>query len=368
MLILQKKNGVQPFSLKYTKEPESPTGSTAAVDISPSYFIVGSAGDSTALIYNRSTGALLHTIPDPNAPSSDQFGSAVAITESYAIVGANAADNASGKAYIYNPSTGALLHTLTNPNAFGVTTGDKFASAVAINESYAVSTANWESDAGGAQSGKAYIFNPATGALLHTLDNPNTYGSTVNDYFGDWASLSNSYLAIGAHGDRSAGGSVYIFNPATGGLIQSIFNPNVSGSYVSDYFGHVIDMTDSYLVSGAHREDEGGSNSGTAYIFNPVTGVLLHTLDNPNQSSNDNFGNSVAITNTYTAVAAYGEDGFSGKVYIFNTSTGALTHTFDNPNFSGGTANDLFGASIAIDGSQLIITAAGEKITYVYNL
>ena len=36
-------------------------------------------------------------------------------------------------------------------------------------------------DAGGTQSGKAYIYNTVTGALLHTLDNPNPYGTSQSD-------------------------------------------------------------------------------------------------------------------------------------------------------------------------------------------
>ena len=35
-------------------------------------------------------------------------------------------------------------------------------------------------------SGKAYIFNVTSGALVHTLDNPNAYGTSETDYFG-WA-------------------------------------------------------------------------------------------------------------------------------------------------------------------------------------
>ena len=59
-----------------------------------------------------------------------------------------------------------------------------------------------EDDAGGASSGKAYIYNTATGALLHTLDNPNAYGTSANDLFGSSVAISDTYAIVGAYAER----------------------------------------------------------------------------------------------------------------------------------------------------------------------
>ena len=111
-------------------------------------------------------GDLLYTLDNPNAYStsaSDYFGHRVAISESYAIVGAYLEDDAggtsSGKAYIFSTSTGALLYTLDNPNAYSTSAADAFGYSVAISESYAIAGAYAEDDAGGSTSGKAYIFS-----------------------------------------------------------------------------------------------------------------------------------------------------------------------------------------------------------------
>ena len=90
-------------------------------------------------------GGLLHTLDNPNPYStstSDNFGRVVAISGNYAIAGAYLEDDAggtsSGKAYIFSTSTGALLHTLDNPTAYGTSANDRFGYSVAISESYAI--------------------------------------------------------------------------------------------------------------------------------------------------------------------------------------------------------------------------------------
>ena len=90
----------------------------------------------------------------------------------------------SGKAYIFNVTSGALVHTLDNPNAYGTSSTDYFGFSVAISGNSAIVGAYQEDDAGGSSSGKVYIFNVTSGALVHTLDNPNAYGTSYDDRFG----------------------------------------------------------------------------------------------------------------------------------------------------------------------------------------
>ena len=55
------------------------------------------------------------------------------------------------------------------------------AQSVAMSGNNAIVSAYAEDDAGGPSSGKAYIFNVTSGALVHTLDNPNAYGTSSSD-------------------------------------------------------------------------------------------------------------------------------------------------------------------------------------------
>jgi len=325
------------------------------------------------------TGNLLNTLDNPNpygTSASDAFGYDVAICDSYAIVGAYNEDEegmtGSGKVYIFNPSTGALLRTLDNPNAYGTSFADGFGSRVAICDSYAIACASQEDEASRVASGKAYIFNPSTGALLYTLDNPNAYGTAADDVFGTGVAICDSYAIVGAPAEDDAGGSssgkAYIFNPATGALLHTLNNPNAYGTSESDAFGTAVAICDSYaIVSAMSEDDAGGAGSGKAYIFDTSTGALLHTLNNPNAygtTVGDNFGSKVAICESYAIVGAPAEDDAdgtgSGKAYVFNPATGALLYTLDNPNAYSTSANDGFGSAVSVCNSYIIVGAQLE--------
>ena len=201
-----------------------------------------------------------------------------------------------------------------------------------------------------------------------TLDNPNAYGTIVNDNFGYSVAISGNYAIVGTYyedeASRTDSGKAYIFDVTTGQLKWTLDNPNAYGSSAYDYFGWSVAISGNYAIVGARNEDDasGGSNSGKAYIFDVTTGQLKWTLDNPNAygtSASDSFGWSVAIDGNYAIVSAYLEDDASGtdsgKAYIFDVTTGQLKWTLDNPNPYGSSETDQFGYSVAISGNYAIV-------------
>jgi len=330
---------------------------------------------------------LTQTLSNPNVygtTTDDGFGASVDISGSRLIVGAIGEDDAggsfSGKAYVYDLDTNSLLYTLSNPNAFGTSNGDSFGASVGISSSYLIvgapgETKIDENDYNYFQTGKAYIFNATTGALLHTLDNPSPgYGGgfTTEENFGRAVAISNTRAIVGAYwGGGAYRGRAYIYNTATGALLYTLSN---TATTYSSLFGYSVDISDSYAIVGAYEFDESPSTnddrSGRAYIYNATTGALLFTLSNPNAVSTrrlDRFGFSVAISDSYAAVGAVGERSvgpisysLSGAVYIFSPTTGALLRTISNPNPIDPALSDTFGSSVAISGSRLIVGAAVE--------
>ncbi len=332
-----------------------------------------------AYIFNVTTGALVHTLDNPNAygtSDSDYFGQAVAIHGNHAIITAPYEDSDTGlnpgAAYIFNVTTGALVHTLDNPNAYGTSADDYIGFVVDISDNYAIVGAQYEDDAGGSGSGKAYIFDVTTGALLFTLDNPNAYGTSVNDFFGYSVGVSGNYAIVGAAGEDAAGGNAsgkaYIYNASTGALVHTLNNPNAYGTSANDTFGYSVAVDGNYAIVGAYGDaNASGNYAGAAYIFNVTTGALVHTLLNPNAygtSGFDFFGESVDISGDYAIVGAQNEDDSggteSGKAYIFNVSTGALIRTLDNPNIFGTSGEDGFGLALGISGRYVIVGASRE--------
>ena len=267
----------------------------------------------------------------------------------------------------------SLFYTLDNPNTFGTGDNDLFGNKIGISDTHAIVGTYLEDDVGATSSGKAYIYNLATGALVHTLDNPNAYSTTQSDYFGISVDIDGNNAIVGAYLEDEAGntssGKAYIFNVTTGALIHTLDNPNTSGTAASDVFGDAVAISGNYCIVGAWGEDDGANQSGTAYIFNVTTGALVHTVDNPTQNASDQFGRQLDIDGDYAIVGVPGEDqpiASSGRAYIFNVTTGALVHTLDNPNTYYTAQDDFFGSAVAISGNYAIVTARGED-TVVFN-
>jgi hypothetical protein len=356
-------------------------------DISSTHAIMGAYSEDgvdgsavgKAYIFNLSDGSLAYTLDNPSAYGTgyfDFFGYAVSISDTYAIVGAYYEDDAggsdSGKAYIFNLSDGSLAYTLDNPNAYGTSENDRFGYAVSISDTYAIVGAYDEDEAGAIGSGKAYIYDLSDGSLAYTLDNPNAYGTAVGDNFGRGISISDTYAIVGAYYEDDASGTnsgkAYIFDLSDGSLVYTLDNPNPYGTSDNDYFAYAVSISDTHAIVGAYYEDDaGGTSSGKAYIYDLSDGSLLYTLDNPTAygtSDNDQFGYAVSISSTHAIVGAYFEDDAggtnSGKAYIYDLSDGSLINTLDNPNAYGTSDNDYFGSSVAISSTHVLVGAFTE--------
>ena len=300
------------------------------------YYSVGGGGGGGA---DFSSTTLAYTLDNPNAygtSADDRFGYSVAMSSNYAIVGSPYEDDAggttSGKAYIFDVSDGSLAYTLDNPNAYDTSADDRFGLSVAISSNYAIVGAYFEDDAGGISSGKAYIYDLSDGSLAYTLDNPNAYDTSANDWFGISVAISDTHAIVGAYQEDDAGGissgKAYIFDLSDGSLTYTLDNPNPYDTSLGDFFGRSVSISDTHAIVGADTEnDAGGIESGKAYIYDLSDGSLVSTLDNPNAygtSAEDQFGRSVAISGNYAIVGAYREDdaggSASGKAYIFQGS------------------------------------------------
>ena len=318
-----------------------------AVDIASNYAIVGAyqeddANGTTsgkAYIFNVSNGSLAYTLNNPAAGAESQYGSAddhfgyrVAISDTYAIVsapqewdvGQASSLRASGKVYIYNLSNGSLAYTLNNPNPYGTTDYDRFGDRVAISDSYAIVGTPSEDDAGGNNSGKAYIYDLSNGSLLYTLNNPNAYDTSAGDYFGYGVGINENYAVVSAYQEDDANGTTsgkaYIYDLSNGSLLHTLDNPNPSGTSQSDQFGANVGVSDTYAFISASGEEVGStSNAGRCYVYNLSDGTLITTIDNPDLVNYNPFGDKdISITDTHAIVGAPYLSSNAGTAYIFN--------------------------------------------------
>lgn len=110
-------------------------------------------------------------------------------------------------------------------------------------------------------------------------------------------------------------------------------------------------------IVGAYLDDDNGSASGSAYLFDTTTGAQIAKLTASDGAIGDSFGTSVAISGSAAIVGADGNDdngSSSGAAYLFDTTTGTQIAKLTA---SDGTAKDYLGISVGISGNTAIAGA-----------
>ena len=273
-----------------------------------------------AYLFEATTGEFLQAFVNPQPTERDYFGSSVAIEGDRILIGAyrdNTEAEDSGAAYLFEATTGELLQTFVNPKP---SEGDHFGTSIAISGDRVVIGAPGD-DPIVKNSGAVYLFNATTGKLLRTFANPRP---GEDDYFGTSIAISGDRILIGSHRDGykdrvkvKNSGAAYLFEVTTGKLLQIFLNPTPGEE---DYFGSSLAISGDRLLIGAYRDNRGGKNSGAVYLFDAATGQLLQTFLNPTPNANDLFGKSVAISGDRIVIGADSDDEIarnSGVAYLF---------------------------------------------------
>ena len=115
------------------------------------------------------------------------------------------------------------------------------------------------------------------------------------------------------------------------------------------------------IVVGAWLDDDNGTDSGSAYVFTRTgtTWTEQAKLTASDGAADDQFGISVAIAGDTIVVGAYRDDDNgtdSGSAYVF-TRTGTTWTQQAKLTASDGAADDQFGSSVAIAGDTIVVGA-----------
>jgi len=329
-------------------------------DISGDRAIVGVDWDhiagmnsGSASIYDVSTGQeLFKLIPAPRQPFMT-FGYSVAIDGDRAVVGAYAYGYAlvnSGAAYVYDVATGERLQLLIPAD---IATGDYFGTSVAIGESYVVVGAPGDTPHGG-WSGSVYVFDRSTGQELRKLVPSD---GNADDNFGGSVAVTGDRIVVGAFYDDPNGwtsGSAYVFEASTG---QELFKIFPSDGEPADLFGWRVAADGDLALIGAYLDDDQGTDSGSAYLFDVNTGQQVHKLLPNNGAAGTSFGYDVSIRGGVALVGRPLDHTSGTKVgcaHSFDVSTGL---EYGQLLSSDGQSGDQFGWSVGIDGAYAVIGA-----------
>ena len=293
--------------------------------------------------------------------ASDVFGRSVAAGSGRIVVGAEGDATAQGAAYIYDLN-GTFVSKIIASD--GVTL-DRFGYSVAVGSGRIVVGAYGDGD-NGFNSGSAYIFNLNGGTHLAKIKPSD---GAFADNFGYSVSIGCGRIVIGASDDDDLGsqsGAAYIFDLSGTQLAKIIASDGAS----IDEFGTSVAVGCGRIVVGAWGDDDNGSQSGSAYIFD-LNGTQLAKIKASDAAAGDYFGYSVAIASGRIVVGALFDDSSQGSAYVFNLNGTQLAKIVA----SDPGASNQFGGSVAIGSGRIVAGAMNEDTTainsgaaYIYKL
>ncbi len=351
-----------------------------AVALSDTWAVVGAPGTSSnkgsvSIYRTGSWTTAVKTIPGDS--TEDRFGAALAISAGRLVVGAPSNINlTSGTpgAYLFGYTTDWVpLVGASGRLVPGVTLqpDEEMGRAVAIDGDRVI-VGCWGYNS---TVGRAFLFEKDSGGAdtwgrMHTLPLSALSGTPA---FGIAAALLGDYgfIGAGASGDIvSLGGKAYVYLRGTSSWADAGSIPNPLTTDIAYYaeFGSSASARGSQLVVGAP-----GTGANAAYVFQLSGSTWSQTgkLVQPVAVSTDRFGGSVSTDGSTIVIGApnhkIGTETNAGAVYFYD----AGTLTFLDDFFSGApSASAKFGQSVAVSGSWAIVGAPGENgkgIVYIYN-
>jgi hypothetical protein len=189
----------------------------------------------------------------------------------------------------------------------------------------------------------------------------------VGDWLGNAVDISGDTAVIGAFGDDNGGedsGSAYVFT-RTGGEWSQQAKLTASDPAAFDEFSYAVAISGDTALIGAYRDDDGSFDSGSAYVFTRTGGEWSQQakLTASDPAASDWFGLSVAVSGDTAVIGAlWDDDGgeASGSAYVF-TRTGGEWSQQAKLTASDPAVDDAFGRSVVVNGDMAIIGAFGNN-------
>ncbi|MBK8430868.1 MAG: hypothetical protein IPL28_06050 [Chloroflexi bacterium] len=245
------------------------------------------------------------------------------------------------------PEVVAAITEQAKLTASDAAANDNFGVSVAVSGDTAVIGA-YQDDDGGSNSGSAYVFT-RSGEVWSEQAKLTASDAAANDFFGISVAVSGDTAVIGAYQDDNVGsnsGSAYVFT-RSGEVWSEQAKLTASDPAMNDWFGYSVAISGDTAIIGAYLDDDGGSNSGSAYVFTRTAGVWSQQakLTASDPAMDDWFGYSVAISGDTAVIGAYQDDdggSDSGSAYAF-TRMGVVWSQQAKLTASDPAANDWFG-------------------------
>ena len=254
----------------------------------------------------ESWGPPTRLVPDDGQPG-DNFGDAVALDGNVLVIGAPGVDEVednAGGAYVYRYSDGGWIEgprllpfgDLTSPS-------DRFGRSVAVHGDLIVVGAPRDNQSG-PHAGAAYVFRRIEGNWEEQDKLLGEAGDSLGASVAVTGEPGHECIAVGARYHNALTGCVYTFRESAGHWQPEAELTALDGM-PGDEFGRSISMDGDTLVVGAWCDGDGGSRSGSAYVYRPNgnTWEQEAKLIPPGAPTSQRFGFCVSVSGDTIAVA-----------------------------------------------------------------
>ena len=239
------------------------------------YIAIGSQGVAAShegavyIFKNTGTGWVNDIVLTPSSSfKSSHFGASVMLSGEYLIIGDDDHGRAhEGSAYIYRRQDG-IWNLQASLKGGIVTKSAKYGTSVAISKNYAVIGAKSENNPlikKNKKSGAVYVYK-RTGKLWSNQKKLTASDSSHGDSFGSSVAISENYLLIGAENANNSKGTTYLFRNIND-VWTEVFKFEADDPWPQDNFGNAIAIAQDYIVIGSHNKNVSDSNQGAGYFY-----------------------------------------------------------------------------------------------------
>lgn len=243
-----------------------------------------------------------------------------------------------------------------------------FGRALALSSDAATAVVGAPGDSdGGTHAGAAYVYRlevdqwvQTTKLVASDAEEADTFGRAVS------ISEDGTTVVVGSSGDDSSAGAAYVFRFDGANWTEDAKLDAGQDKEAGDIFGRSVAVSGDTILIGARRDDDGGIDSGSAYVFRLQGSVwsLEAKLTASDAEEGDGFGRSVALSGNKAIIGAL-EDQVgmvrSGSAYFFQRFAAGKswdeTVKFTGSDSDGG---DEFASAVGVSGRTLVTGARGD--------
>lgn len=315
-------------------------------------------------VYDKASGTLHATLMASDAAPFAYLGSSVALRDGIVATGAVKA-GPGGRVYLFDAAQGSELLALDPIGTLGVQ--PDFGARVELAGGRVFVGAPGNHYLYAPDDGTVHVFAPSTGAPLYRLEAPEPSEGAwlgVHSMFGAAMAADGDLLLVGAPFAGSRGGA-YVYDAASGALLHRLQIP-ATPTYS---FGAVVD-----LIGDRAYVQAAGSTYSAISVYDAPSGTYLFDVTHPVSPGATGFGASVSGNAYWFAVGQAGANPayFESKVHLYDAASGAWIGKLTGLPAERAVQ---FGISLAVHGTHIAVgdtsdnsTAPGAGAAYLFEL